>query len=361
MNRPAPTPRFPTVASGLSPAWLTAVLGGEGREARSVHWEPVGTGQMCDTLRASIVWEPPGAGPPTVVVKLPATDPTSREAARAVRAYEKEVRFYQQLAPTLPVRPPRCWLADLDEMDTTRFVLCLEDLAPARAGDQLAGCRPDQAQVAVDELVRLHAPRWADPSLQDLPWLHQDPAEQAAFLGELLPVLWTGFQDRYASVLAPVILETGHRLFDRLDRYLAPTATPLTVIHGDYRLDNLLSDEDGQAPSRCAVCDWQTCRTGAGPEDLGYFLGASLLPEDRRAHEERLVARYHAGLLDNGVRDYPLERCWVDYRHGAWGGLVMAVAASMLVQRTPRGDQMFLCMAERHAHQALEIDPAGPA
>lgn len=50
MNRPAPTPRFPTVALDLSPEWLTAVLGGEGREARSVHWEPVGTGQMCDTV-----------------------------------------------------------------------------------------------------------------------------------------------------------------------------------------------------------------------------------------------------------------------------------------------------------------------
>lgn len=360
MSGPGHRPRFPTGTSDLSPAWFTAILGTEGQVARSVRFEPVGTGQMCDTFRASILWEPPGSGPATVVVKLPATDPTSREAARAVRAYEKEVRFYQQLAPTVAVRTPRCWLADLDETDTTRFVLCLEDLAPARAGDQLAGCPPEQAQAAVDELVQLHAPRWADPALQDLPWLHQDPAQQAAFLSELLPGLWRGFQDRYAAALEPVVLEAGHQLFDRLERYLAPTGTPLTVVHGDYRLDNLLFGEHDQGRPCCWVCDWQTCRTGAGPEDLGYFLGAGLLPEDRRAHEERLVARYHAGLLASGVPDYPVERCWLDYRRGAWSGLLMAIAASMLVQRTPRGDQMFLCMAQRHAHQALEIDPDGP-
>jgi hypothetical protein len=34
----------------------------------------------------------------------------------------------------------------------------------------------------------------------------------------------------------------------------------------------------------------------------------------------------------------------------------MAVAASMLVERTNRGDQMFLAMASRHARHALDLD-----
>ena len=34
----------------------------------------------------------------------------------------------------------------------------------------------------------------------------------------------------------------------------------------------------------------------------------------------------------------------------------MAVAASMLVERTDRGDQMFLTMAARHARHALDLD-----
>jgi hypothetical protein len=34
----------------------------------------------------------------------------------------------------------------------------------------------------------------------------------------------------------------------------------------------------------------------------------------------------------------------------------MAVAASNLVERTDRGDQMFLTMASRHARHALDLD-----
>jgi hypothetical protein len=36
----------------------------------------------------------------------------------------------------------------------------------------------------------------------------------------------------------------------------------------------------------------------------------------------------------------------------------MAVAASMLVERTARGDEMFLTMARRHARHALDLDAA---
>ena len=34
----------------------------------------------------------------------------------------------------------------------------------------------------------------------------------------------------------------------------------------------------------------------------------------------------------------------------------MAIVASALVRRTDRGDEMFLAMAERHAHQGLDLD-----
>jgi aminoglycoside phosphotransferase (APT) family kinase protein len=323
--------------------------------------EAVGTGQMCDTFRLRLTWAPSGSGPPSLLVKLPAADPRSREAARVVRAYEKEVRFYQLLAPGLPVRVPRCWHADLDEEDPTRFVLVLEDLAPARAGDQLAGCTEAEARAALGELARLHAARWGDPALAALPWLAQDPEANAAFLGQLLPGLWAGFQERYADRLVPEVDAAGAQLLGRLDRYLRPSPTPGTVLHGDFRLDNLLFDQDEAGRGRCAVVDWQTCRLGPGPEDLAYFLGASLLPEDRERLERGLVETYHAELGALGVRDYPLAACWADYRRGAWGGLVMAFAAAMLVQRTERGDRMFLCMAERHARQALALDPTGPS
>jgi hypothetical protein len=49
------------------------------------------------------------------------------------------------------------------------------------------------------------------------------------------------------------------------------------------------------------------------------------------------------------------ETLWTDYRIGALSGYFMAVFASMSVERTARGDEMFAVMAERPARQALAL------
>jgi len=78
--------------------------------------------------------------------------------------------------------------------------------------------------------------------------------------------------------------------------------------------------------------------------------------DERRSVEADLVRGYHTALTAAGVTDYALDQCWQEYRRGTWSGLIMAVAASMLVERTARGDQMFLTMAERHSRHALDLD-----
>jgi hypothetical protein len=214
----------------------------------------------------------------------------------------------------------------------------LEDLAPAEQGDQLAGCTYEDAKAALDELVKLHAPRWDDPALADLEWLHRDPETSRTLALTLLPMLWSGFTDRYSDELGSEVHEAGGALFEHLERYLTDTGGPLTVAHGDYRLDNLLFGADGSV----TVVDWQTCAHGAGLSDVAYFIGAGLTAEDRRTCESKLVRRYHDGLVAAGVSGYEWEQCWTDHRRGTWAGLIMAVGASMLVERTTRGDEMFM-------------------
>ena len=190
------------------------------RRSTAVEQTPVGTGQMCDSVRlAPDATTGRPTRPATVVAKLPAADETSRATALSLRSYENEVRFYQQLAPELPIRTPHVFHADID-VETASFVLLLEDLAPAEQGDQLAGCTPEVAKVAVDELVRLHAPRWDDPTLADLEWLAPRPAEGQQFMLMLLPTLWDGFRERYAADLGPDVHEAGDALFADLEAYL---------------------------------------------------------------------------------------------------------------------------------------------
>jgi aminoglycoside/choline kinase family phosphotransferase len=344
----------------LTTGWLTDALGAsgvlDGARVADVERSPVGTGQMCDSVRLTLRYDRPADAPCTMVAKLPAADETSRATAKELRSYENEVRFYQQLAPGLPIRTPAVLYADID-VETASFVLLLEDLAPGEPGDQLAGCTPDVARIAVDELVKLHALRWDDPALVELEWLHRDRAAGEQFMLGLLPSLWDGFRERYAAELGPDVHEAGDALFASLEAYLRADTQPWTIVHGDYRLDNLLFDyRPGGTP--VAVVDWQTCTHGPAMQDVAYFLGAGLTAEDRRPNEEAIVRGYHDGLVAVGVTGYDWDRCWRDYRRGTWSGLLMAIAASMLVERTERGDEMFMTMASRHARHALDLDAA---
>jgi hypothetical protein len=142
-------------AEALTPEWLTGALAGvlDGAAVAGVSATPVGTGQMCDSVRLALTYDRPAPeAPGSVIAKLPAADPQSRATGLSLRSYETEVRFYQQLAPQLGIRTPRAYHADID-VTTGSFVLLLEDMAPARQGDQLAGCTLIEATAALDQLV----------------------------------------------------------------------------------------------------------------------------------------------------------------------------------------------------------------
>jgi hypothetical protein len=343
-------------AEALTPAWLNEALAPllGGTRVLEVACTPVGTGQMSDCVRLRPTYDRSTSAPRSLIAKLPAADPTSRATAGALRNYEIEVNFYRQLAPQLPVRAPRCYHADVDGTGTD-FVLLLEDVAPARQGDQLLGCAVEVAAVAVEELPRLHAPRWGDTSLADLDWLHRNPEESAAFTSQLVAGLFVGFCDRYSERIDSDIMALGERLMARLPTYLGDRRGPWTVAHGDFRLDNLLFGTQPEDPP-VVVVDWQTVQHGPGVSDLSYFLGAGLLPESRRSHEHDLVRTYHDRLEAAGVVGFDWNECWTQYRRYTFAGLIMAIAASMLVEQTDRGDDMFVTMAQRHGRHALDLE-----
>lgn len=328
----------------VTPDFLTRVLG---REVSGFALQPVGTGQMADSVRYTL--EPDGT---SVVIKFAAADDTSRQTGATLRSYEIEVRFYQELAATVGIRTPACYYGAV-EPEGGWFTLVLEDLAPAQQGDQMAGCTVDQAALALEELVKLHAPRWGDDALTALDWFHR--SEQAAGTGMIVTMLLPGFVERYEPRLDPAHLALAEQVATGLPNLMGGRRGPLTVTHGDYRLDNMLFGTAAGGPP-LAVVDWQTCTTGPALADASYFIGAGLLPEDRRKHEEELVREYHRGLVASGVDDLDWNTCWTDYRRYSFTGLVMAIAASMLVERTDRGDDMFMTMASRHSTQALDLE-----
>ena len=345
-----------TAEADLTPHRLTELMAGHtgGAAITGVKAETVGTGQMALCLRLALDYDQPGAGPASVVAKLPSLDPVSKATAAALRCYEIEVNFYRELLGDLAVRTPAVYQTRLDIAETD-FLVLMEDVAPARQGDQLAGCAPDQAASAIREMAGLHAPLWGQTRLEGLEWLHRNTEETKGNTPALIKSLYHAFVERYQDRLDQDIRATADRLIAGLDGYDTIGAGPRTVTHGDFRLDNLLF-EDGPGEA-VYVVDWQTAVLGQGISDLSYFLGGAFLVDQRRQYEEDLVRLYHQHMLAAGV-DLAWNDLWTQYRRYTFGGLIMAIAASMLVQRTDRGDDMFMAMAQRHGRHAIDLDAA---
>ncbi|MDR3513909.1 MAG: phosphotransferase [Caulobacteraceae bacterium] len=342
-------------------AWLTLALRragvlGEGR-VTGVEARPVGNGLVGDSFRFALAYDRPEPdAPASVVGKFAAADPTSKAAGVSLNLYAREVGFYRELASTVAISTPRAFVAEIDPA-TQDFTLLFEDLTPARQGDQLTGCSVEDAETAMLEAAALHGPRWGDPALASLDWLGARTETNNAIL-QMLPAVLAGFRDRYQDVLEPEFMAVCARLPEVMTNLQADRSVPLTIQHGDFRLDNILFDVQG-GRRRMATLDWQTVGLGPGLVDVAYFLSAGLGHADRRQHEGELVRRYHTELLRFGVRDYDWDACWRDYRRFAVHGVFMAVFSAIAVERTARGDEMFMTMARGGCAQALDHDTFG--
>jgi Ecdysteroid kinase-like family len=334
----------------LSPDWLTSVLGGA--TVTSFTTEPIGTGQMSDSYRVRLTYADGDTddAPRSVVLKVAASDATSRQTGVGLGIYEREIRFYREVAPDVDGPVATCHHASFDPAEGW-FTLLLEDAAPAVQGDQITGCAPNQAALAINELARIHASTWEDERLGSEPWLNQP----SVLTQELVAQLLAGFLERYAERVSTEHREVCERFVAGLDAWLAVRPRPYAIQHADYRLDNLLFGLPG-SPKALTVVDWQTVGFGPAMLDAAYLLAGSLTVSDRRAHEQKLLRGYHEVLLAGGVSGFPWEACWEGYRHQAFHGVLMPVAASMLVVRTARGDDMFMTSLARSAQQVLDLD-----
>jgi Phosphotransferase enzyme family len=352
------TPRYSPGA--LTPEFLTDVLRAANvlREATVVSLETksVGQGMMGVSIRVILEYSRPSAGPASLVAKFNSTDPATWASARATDGYRREIYFYRELAPRVRARIPRAFSAEID-LETHSFLLLMEDMLPARGGDQIAGCSLEDAAVVIDEAANLHGPFWNDPALPSMDWmLSRDMTMQA--IAERYPEFFAQFEARYSDRLEPDFLELCRRFCALALPYVHWRPQNWTLQHHDFRLDNLLFDACGGVDP-VAILDWQGTGPGPGVLDVAYFLGSGLPTAIRRSNEADLLGRYLDGLRRHGVTDYTPDECLEDYRVSTLQGVLTAVFASVNTKQTPRGDDMFLTMARGACAQAIDHDALG--
>ena len=90
-------------------------------------------------------------------------------------------------------------------------------------------------------------------------------------------------------------------------------SAPMTAIHGDMHLDNVLFHEP-HAGRRATIIDWQGASRGPCALDAMLFMVDALPVATRRANGDELLRLYFAALVEHGASGYSREQFLRDGR-----------------------------------------------
>jgi hypothetical protein len=372
MDRPIPK-RLDDISAG----WLTDALsaGGvieAGTTVLTCDAVVLGTGEgfAGDLARLTVTYEG-GPGPASMVAKIPTSIDDNRSGAEMLGVYEREIRMYQEILPSLGMPIPQLYYADVDPNPDwekqiagvkkaerlpvwllrffawilQRFakptlrpsVLLLEDLAPAEIGDQVAGADLDRIGDVLTLAARLHAVTWEDQLPKGGSWLVSGGIApklgHASFLGmrrKFLKGKGRNVSQHMKSLLGRLRgdgIERGRRMHEAL---------PQCLVHGDLRLDNMFF-ENGDVR---ALIDWQLTHIGPAVVDVAYFITGSVDPAVPESEIDTLLRRYHDALVAAGVGNYSYERFLIDYDDGLLAALGGLTAVEMLDMGDDRGKEL---------------------
>lgn len=336
---------IPDTPNDITSQWLTEALCSTGRlqnvVVTSLCIEPIVelscAGQLARLhLRFS---RPQPTLSSTMVAKLHAPDEPLRAKTRPFMPDKCEILFYQQLARETPLRIPHCYFSAMSVTDG-KYVRILEDLTPAKVGDQIKGSTAEETSLALRAIAGFHAHWWQNEKLEKFDWLTGSPTNSDSITPWVLDQYRKAFPiflKKAGILLTNAAKAFGEQLPERLTNNPQHRRPPRTLVHGDFRLENVFFG-DSLGKSGFAVIDWQDISRGEGVWDVAWFIGGCLQVTSKRQVEERqLLKIYHETLKANGVSGYAFDTCWEDYRFAMSRYFVQAVL--MVASLNPENDR----------------------
>lgn len=327
----------------LTVEWLQATMAPHLGGALITGFSPsligVGEGFMGQLARLALEYEDEGAGPRSLIAKFASPRADTREMARSQNLYQREIGFYQCLGARAGVPVPHCYFSHLVE-SSYEFVMLLEDLAPGKASDQVAGSDRETSREVIEQAAKLHAKWWNSEELDGWDWARWifkavPVAEGIAQLEQSIAAAdATGCFDAYPEMkrLMPALRP--------LFRIEPQPPYPFTLTHGDLRSDNIITPTaDG---GRFAIIDWQLAGKGDPMNDIVRWLVQSISIQDRRETEQALLKRYHAALVEQGVRGYSYRQLINSYKLNLVVVLIMfSMSMETVDQSSARAKALF--------------------
>ncbi len=351
--------RTPRQLDAITPAWLTQALHSGGvlppdAAVTDVAVTPIGEGVGFLSRVARCVLTCAGApagAPASVVVKIEPDAGAYRALGDALHAFEREIRFYREIAPHVPVRLARLYFAATEPPD---FALVMEDLSFARPGDQVAGLHADQVLATARLVGRLQGRFWDNAALAALEWMPCSNHVELDYRAN-----WPAFVAHFGDLVGAEGLAIGARLGEHVAWLEAEIAKrPRTVVHSDLRADNLLfGPADGD--DAVLIVDWQLAIRSMGAFDIARLTGGSELPDERRGHHFDVLAAWYEALRDAGVTGYTTTDALRDFRLGVLYALCYPVHfLPGALQAAGRSRQLVEAICRRLFTAAVEIDAA---
>ena len=221
-----------------------------------------------------------------------------------------------------------------------------------RTGDQVAGCSADTAKLIIDAVVPLHAKYWGHPedlTVESVPRIAGEA--QSAGITAGCEAGWDPCMTNFGHVVADEIKASRDRFLPAVPEIHRMIGRRVqTIVHGDVRLDNVMFDE-----AHIILLDW-ALSVSTGLQDVAYLISQNVTIEERRAHETDLLDHYQRRLAEHGV-EYPLDKCWEDYRVGILYTFCYAVViAGTLDPANERGASFMEKLVERASATMMDHD-----
>lgn len=314
-----------------------------------------GVGLMSSIARGHLTFE--SGREATVIVKCVArTD--NKALSKGLNFYRNEINFYRHLAAQNPIPTPGILYAAI-EPESQDFLLVMEDLGNVTAGDQLVSCTAAQLKAAFHRAAQLHSTFWGRTGEFD--WLYQQIdmksilfRRDAIFRPGIKPCL-EGFGEYFTGNRADTVRKIGEQW---IDLFLRALGGEPTIVHGDYRTDNMfLIEENGQAD--IIAFDWQNTMGGCGIHDIAYFCSQSADPGLQQSNTMEALKLYHETLVDGGVKHFSFDECVERYRFNLLVTMITPIAiCGTLDQGNERGTELGRKLLERSfaAVELMECD-----
>jgi aminoglycoside/choline kinase family phosphotransferase len=222
---------------------------------------------------------------------------------------------------------------------------------------QVAGVGADRAEQAVVSLAGLHRELWESPALDGFTWMPNFDDQINLNAGQSYREAWPVFLERVGSALPHGAVAFGERLKESFETVMRQSyaGSPRTVLHGDFRIDNLLFDDRVVPADRVGVLDWQISGRGPGVFDVAYLLAGSMTVEERRTAEVDIVRSWYDAL--GSPEGYSYDDAWREYRRTSMATTVYGVvSAAQMDPANERGRELVEAMAVRSFIACLDLE-----